>query len=46
MAYRTIILASGAGTLARVIIDADDLDIEIVAVISDQGDAPRDYLYG
>lgn len=39
MPHRIIILASGAGTLAQSIIDADELDIEIVAVISDQAQA-------
>ncbi len=36
---RVVILASGSGTLAQVIIDAQ-LDIDIVAVISDKKDAP------
>ena len=40
MSARIIILASGAGTLAQAIIDAESLDIEIVAIISDQIDAP------
>ena len=40
MAPRIIILASGTGTLAQAIIDNPDLEIEIVAVISDQVDAP------
>ena len=35
---RIVILASGSGTLAQAIIDAA-LDIDIVAVISDQADA-------
>ncbi|MFZ4107766.1 MAG: phosphoribosylglycinamide formyltransferase [Candidatus Planktophila sp.] len=36
MAYRLVVLASGSGTLAQAIFDArDDLDCEIVAVISD-----------
>ena len=36
MSHRIIILASGTGTLAQAIIDAQDLDIEIVLVMSDQ----------
>ena len=36
MPHRILILASGAGTLAQSIIEAEELDIEIVAVISDQ----------
>lgn len=40
MPHRILIMASGAGTLAQAIIDAKELDIEIVAVISDQADAP------
>jgi len=39
MAHRIIILASGTGTLAQSIIDSDELDIEIVAVMSDKHDA-------
>lgn len=39
MTHRIIILASGAGTLAQAIIDATELDIEIVAVVSDRKDA-------
>ncbi len=39
MPHRILILASGAGTLAQAIIDAKELDIEIVAVISDRADA-------
>ncbi len=39
MPHRILILASGAGTLAQSIIDATELDIEIVAVISDQAQA-------
>lgn len=35
MRKRVVILASGAGTLAQAIIDAQDLDIQIVAVVSD-----------
>jgi len=40
MSHRIIILASGAGTLAQAIIDSRELDIEIVAVMSDHVDAP------
>ena len=40
MPHRILILASGAGTLAQSIIEAEELDIEIVAVISDQAQAP------
>ncbi|MEI7697464.1 MAG: phosphoribosylglycinamide formyltransferase [Actinomycetes bacterium] len=40
MSHRVVILASGSGTLAQSIIDADSLDIDIVAIISDQVDAP------
>ena len=40
MSHRLVILASGSGTLAQSVIDADSLDIDIVAVISDQVDAP------
>ncbi|MEI8214944.1 MAG: phosphoribosylglycinamide formyltransferase [Actinomycetota bacterium] len=36
---RVVILASGSGTLAQAIIDAQ-LEIDIVAVISDKNDAP------
>lgn len=39
MAHRVVILASGAGTLAQSIFDARDLNIDIVAVISDQPEA-------
>jgi len=39
MPHRILILASGAGTLAQSIIEAEELDIEIVAVISDQAQA-------
>ncbi len=39
MPHRILILASGAGTLTQAIIDAKELDIEIVAVISDRSDA-------
>lgn len=36
MACRLVILASGAGSITQAIIDAHELDIEIVAVLSDQ----------
>ena len=39
MAARVVLLASGSGTLAQSIIDAEELDIEIVALISDNPDA-------
>ena len=39
MAARVVLLASGSGTLAQAIIDAKELDIEIVALISDNPDA-------
>ena len=39
MAHRVVILASGAGTLAQSRFDARDLNIDIVAVISDQPEA-------
>ena len=39
MPHRIVILASGVGTLAQSIIEAGELDIEIVAVISDQAQA-------
>lgn len=39
MAHRVVILASGAGTLAQSIFAAHDLNIDIVAVISDQPEA-------
>ena len=39
MAARVVLLASGSGTLAQAIIDAEELDIEIVALISDNPDA-------
>ena len=38
-AARVVLLASGSGTLAQAIIDAEELDIEIVALISDNPDA-------
>lgn len=40
MRKRLVILASGQGSLAQAIIDAPDLDAQIVAVISDRADAP------
>ena len=39
MAARVVLLASGSGTLAQAIIDAKELEIEIVALISDNPDA-------
>jgi phosphoribosylglycinamide formyltransferase-1 len=39
MRKRVVILASGQGSLAQAIIDAADLDIQIVAVVSDRPDA-------
>ena len=39
MAARVVLLASGSGTIAQAIIDAEELDIEIVALISDNPDA-------
>ena len=39
MAARVVLLASGSGSLAQAIIDAKELDIEIVALISDNPDA-------
>jgi len=36
MKHRIIILASGSGTLAQSIFDAQELEVEIIAVISDQ----------
>lgn len=35
MRKRVVILASGSGSLAQAIIDASDLDIQVVAVVSD-----------
>jgi phosphoribosylglycinamide formyltransferase 1 len=39
MAHRVVLLASGSGTLAQAIIDAKELEIEIVALISDNPEA-------
>ena len=39
MRKRVVILASGQGSLAEAIIDAADLEIQIVAVVSDRADA-------
>jgi len=39
MRKRVVILASGQGSLAQAIIDASDLEIQIVAVVSDRADA-------
>ena len=39
MRKRVVILASGAGSLAQAIIDATELDIQIVAVVSDNPNA-------
>ena len=39
MRKRVVILASGAGSLAQAILDAPDLDIQVVAVVSDKADA-------
>ena len=39
MAHRVVVLASGSGTLAQAIFDADELEIDIVAVVSDVADA-------
>ncbi|CAB4764281.1 MAG: phosphoribosylglycinamide formyltransferase [Actinobacteria bacterium] len=39
MTTRLVILASGSGTLAQAIVDSTELDIDIVAVISDNRDA-------
>ena len=40
MRKRIVILASGSGTLAQAIIDAKELDAQIVAVVSDNPSAP------
>ena len=39
MVHRVVILASGSGTLAQSIFDAHNLDIAVVAVISDKKEA-------
>ena len=39
MRKRIVILASGQGSLAQAIIDASELEIQIVAVVSDRADA-------
>ena len=39
MRKRVVILASGTGSLAQAILDASDLDIQVVAVVSDKADA-------
>ena len=39
MTHRVVLLASGSGTLAQAIIDAEELEIEIVALISDNPQA-------
>ena len=39
MSHRVLLLASGSGSLAQAIIDAEELDIEIVALVSDNPDA-------
>ena len=39
MRKRVVILASGQGSLAQAIIDASELEIQIVAVVSDRADA-------
>ena len=36
MACRLVILASGTGSIAQAILDANDLDIEVVSIFSDQ----------
>lgn len=36
MTYRLVILASGTGSIAQAILDANDLDIEVVSILSDQ----------
>ena len=40
MRKRVVILASGAGSLTQAILDATELDIQIVAVVSDTEGAP------
>ena len=39
MRKRVVILASGTGSISQAIIDATDLDIQIIAVVSDKADA-------
>ncbi len=39
MRKRVVILASGTGSLTQAIMDATELDIQIVAVVSDKADA-------
>ena len=39
MRKRVVILASGNGSLAQAIIDAQELEVQIVAVVSDKADA-------
>ena len=39
MRKRVVILASGTGSLTQAIMDATELDIQIVAVVSDRADA-------
>ena len=39
MRKRVVILASGTGSLTQAILDATELDIQIVAVVSDKSDA-------
>jgi phosphoribosylglycinamide formyltransferase-1 len=39
MRKRVVILASGAGSLTQAILDATELDIQVVAVVSDKADA-------
>ena len=39
MRKRVVILASGTGSLTQAILDAKELDIQIVAVVSDRTDA-------
>ena len=39
MRKRAVILASGTGSLSQAFIDATELDIQVVAVVSDMADA-------
>jgi len=39
MRKRAVILASGTGSLTQAIIDATELDIQVIAVVSDKADA-------